>query len=470
MSPTYDLIIKGGIVVLPDGCQETDIAVKDGVIAAIGRFTDSEAEAERIHDAAGLTVLPGAVDIHVHFNEPGLGSWEGFASGSASLAAGGVTTYVDMPLNGVPPTVSAEAFALKLDRAEGASYVDYALWGGLVPGNQDELAGLADRGAVGFKAFMSEPGGEGEDIFARADDVTLLEGMREIARLGGLLALHAESEAITKELAARLQAEGSTDMQAYLASRPVIAEAEAVNRALLYARHTGCALHFVHISSVQALELIDAAKAEGLNVTAETCPHYLCLTDEDAVRIGAVAKCAPPLRDQANRELMWEAFRSGSIDVIASDHSPCPPEMKLSENYFEIWGGISGAQSTLPIMIEEGHIKRGIALERIAEATAFAPARRTGLAYRKGSIEVGKDADFALVDFSNSFVLQPADLLYRHKQSPYSGYAFSHSIAATFCRGYQVYERGTGVIDGRRGSYIPGKKSSVGVRGTAYAR
>ncbi|MFB5758782.1 allantoinase [Paenibacillus medicaginis] len=469
MSPKYDLILKGGTVVLPDGCKETDIAVKDGVITAIGTIPDTDAG--QVYEAAGLTVMPGAIDIHVHFNEPGLGSWEGFATGSASLAAGGVTTYVDMPLNGVPPTVSAKAFDLKLQHAESSSYVDYALWGGLVPGNKDELAGLAARGAVGFKAFMSEPGGEGEDIFTRADDLTLLEGMREIAGLGGLLALHAESDAITQEMAARLRSQDSIDMRAYLASRPVIAEVEAVNRALLYARQTGCALHFVHISSVQALELIDAAKAEGLDVTAETCPHYLSLTDEDAVRIGAVAKCAPPLRDRDNRELMWEAFRRGSIDIIASDHSPCPPEMKLSDNNFEIWGGISGAQSTLNMMIEEGYIKRGVDLQCIAEATAATPARRTGLAYRKGSIEVGKDADFALIDFSSGFVLQPENLLYRHKQSPYIGYAFSHSIAATFCRGHQVYEHGTGVAQaqGCKGIFIPGKQSGVYERGTAYA-
>ncbi|WP_028591390.1 allantoinase [Paenibacillus massiliensis] len=464
----FDLVIRHGMVVLPEVCIEADIAVKDGKIAAIGHL-EHIAEETTVFDAAGLTILPGAVDIHVHFNEPGLESWEGFEAGSAALAAGGCTTYVDMPLNGVPPTVNREALNLKLARAQERSCVDYALWGGLVPGNIETLDELAAAGVVGFKAFMSDPGGEGEGIFARSNELTLLEGMKKIAAIGGLLALHAESEDIVQASTASIRQQGRMGMQDYIESRPVIAEVEAVSRALLYAKHTGCRLHFVHISTPEALELIDAAKASGMDVSTETCPHYLLLTNEDADRLGAVAKCAPPLRSADNRERLWNALLHGSVDIIASDHSPCPPSLKQSDDMFEIWGGISGAQSTLLLMLEEGYLARGLSLPQIARLVALAPASRMGLDDRKGSIEIGKDADFALVDFNKAFTLTAQELLYTHVQSPYLNHTFPCSIAATFCRGNQVYDKQHGVSESRSGSWLKPRMAGVDPREERYA-
>ncbi|SEK63885.1 allantoinase AllB [Paenibacillus sp. OK003] len=460
-----DTIIRGARVVLRDSVEELDIGITGEKISAFSSHLVGD-EDTQIIEANGFTVMPGAVDIHVHFNEPGLASWEGFKSGSASLAAGGITTYVDMPLNGVPPTIRPEAWESKMKAADGQSYVDYAFWGGLVPGNQAELAPLADMGAAGFKAFMSEPGGEGEDIFARADDDTLLNGMYEIAKLNHVLALHAEDEAMVAELGARSIADGRIGPMDYVQSRPAEAEVRAVSRALQYGEQTGCALHFVHISTREALDLIAAAKQRGLDVTSETCPHYLTLTDEDVVRLGAVAKCAPPLRSQAEQDQLWDALAAGLIDVIASDHSPCPPSMKQSDNFFEIWGGISGAQSTLLLMLEEGHLQRNVALPLLGRVLALQPARRLGLE-SKGEIAIGKDADLVLIDWEMSTTLNEDDLHYTHKQSPYVGRTFSSSIAEVYCRGARVYSSKTGLSDEPAGRFIRANSSvPVGVEGT----
>ncbi|RAI89882.1 allantoinase [Paenibacillus pabuli] len=460
-----DTIIRGARVVLRDSVEELDIGITGEKISALSSHLVGD-EDTQIIEANGFTVMPGAVDIHVHFNEPGLAIWEGFKSGSASLAAGGITTYVDMPLNGVPPTIRPEAWESKMKAADGQSYVDYAFWGGLVPGNRAELAPLADMGAAGFKAFMSEPGGEGEDIFARADDDTLLNGMYDIAKLNRVLALHAEDEAMVAELGARSIADGRIGPMDYVQSRPAEAEVQAVSRALQYGEQTGCALHFVHISTREALDLIAAAKQRGLDVTSETCPHYLTLTDEDVVRLGAVAKCAPPLRSQAEQDQLWDALGAGLIDVIASDHSPCPPSMKQSDNFFEIWGGISGAQSTLMLMLEEGHLQRNIALPLLGRVLALQPARRLGLE-SKGEIAIGKDADLVLIDWEKSTTLNADDLHYTHKQSPYVGRTFSSSIAEVYCRGTRVYSSKTGLSDEPVGRFIRANSSvPVGVEGT----
>lgn len=449
---TFDTIIRGARVVLRDRVEQLDIGITGEKITELStRLTAGEATC--IIEAEGLTVMPGVVDIHVHFNEPGLASWEGFRSGSAALAAGGITTYVDMPLNGVPPTTRPEAWEMKMKAAADQSYVDYAFWGGLVPGNREELAPLAGLGAAGFKAFMSEPGGEGEDIFARADDHTLLDGMHEIATLKRVLALHAENEGMVAELGAKSIAEGKTEPMDYIRSRPVEAEVVAVARALKYGEQTGCALHFVHISTREALNLIAEAKRRGQDVTSETCPHYLTLIDQDVVRLGAVAKCAPPLRSSSEQEQLWDALTSGLIDVIASDHSPCPASMKQSDNFFEIWGGISGAQSTLLIMLEDGHLQRNIDLPLLGRVLSLQPARRLGLE-SKGEIAIGKDADLVLIDWEKSTTLNTEDLLYTHQQSPYVGRTFNCQVADVFCRGQRVYNSESGLSPEPIGQHI----------------
>lgn len=441
MPKSFDLIIRNADVVLEQEVRRLDIGIAGGVIAELGERLPEEGEQEL--DASGKLVMPGMVDAHVHLNEPGRGDWEGFRTGSAALAAGGCTAYIDMPLNGFPPTTRASALKMKKELAASNSYTDYAFWGGLVPGNLDDLLPLAEEGAVAFKAFMSATGIEGEDEFREVDDLTLIRGMERISELGKVLALHAESETITSALREEKLKAGEVTAYDYEASRPVMAEVEAVSRALLYAKYTGCALHFVHISSPQAVEIIDQAKREGQDVTLETCPHYLVLTVDDLDRIGADAKCAPPLRSKEVSEGLWRLLAEGKIDMVTSDHSPCPTSWKRKgSGLFEAWGGISGAQSSLELMLDEGHLKRDIPLPVLARALSVAPARRFGLSGRKKGISIGADADLVLVNLSSGYRLEAEDLYYRHRHSPYVGRDFNCRVEGTLVRGQWVYRLG----------------------------
>lgn len=445
----YDLIVAGGDVVLPDGVHRLDIGVREGKIAALSSHLGQQ-EGAAVLNAAGRTVMPGMIDVHVHFNEPGLGHWEGFETGSAALAAGGCTAYLDMPLNGSPPTIDLDGLRLKAERAAGRSAVDYGFWGGLVPGNLERLEALADAGLPAFKAFLSDPGGDGADRFRQVDDWTLYEGMKRIASFGGLLALHAESDALTAGFSEQARRAGRTDARGFAASRPVIAETEAVSKALLLAADTGCRLHFVHISSAEAVAMIAEAKRKGTDVTLETCPHYLTLTLDDVERIGPKAKCAPPIRSGEQRERLWQLLAEGLIDMVASDHSPSPPELKAlgpGRTFFDAWGGIAGAQSSLELLLHEGALIRGLPLTRIAELTASAPAKRFGLYPRKGEIATGFDADLAVIDLNSPYTLRQEDLLCRHRQSPYVGMRLGCRVQTTISRGRIVYEAGRGIVE-----------------------
>jgi allantoinase len=426
--------VRGGALVTPDGVVAADLGVLDGAIAALA--PGLEGAAAREIDARGLHAFPGGVDPHVHFNEPGRTHWEGFATGSAALAAGGVTAFFDMPLNAHPPTTDGAAFDRKRAAAAASARVDFGLWGGLVPGRLDRLEELAERGVVGFKAFMSR---SGTDDFQAADDLTLYAGMARCAALGRLVAVHAESDAITAGLAARAVAEGRLTARDYAASRPVVAELEAIGRAIAFADDTGCALHVVHVSSGRGVALVTAAAARGVDVTCETCPHYLVLTEDDMETLGAVAKCAPPLRPAGERDALWAAL--GELAMVTSDHSPCPPELKDEDDWFFSWGGIAGAQSTLPLLLTEGHHARGVALETVARLTAAGAAERFGLA-RKGRLEVGADADLALVDLAADAPLTAAALHYRHRVSPYVGRRMRARVVRTLLRGADVYAAG----------------------------
>ena len=448
-----DLIIKNGTVVLKDEVRVLDIGIKAGKIVQLGEELYGE-HAAVLQDAAGLTVMAGMIDVHVHLNEPGLGEWEGFETGSAALAAGGCTTYVDMPLNGIPPTVTVNALEQKLAAAKDRSYVDYAIWGGLVPGKLHELIPLHEAGVVGFKAFMSSPGDPSEDAFREVDDYTLFEGMKIIASLNKVLALHAESEPIVARLGQAMRAEGRLAPADYVASRPIIAELEAINRALFYAGQTGCALHFVHISSEAGVNLITQARGRGLNVTVETCPHYLTLSSADLDRKGAVAKCSPPLRDASEREKLWRVIAEGHVDMISSDHSPCPASMKEADNFFDAWGGIAGAQSSLELVIGEGHVKRGLPLTLLSELLAAGPARRFGLQAAKGEIRIGADADLVLIDLNKSYILEEGQLYQRHKHSPYIGEELHCKVTATYLRGQKVYGEDTGLGESKPGRWV----------------
>jgi allantoinase len=328
---------------------------------------------------------------------------------------------------------------MKHDAAGASSLVDFGLWGGIVPGNVEQLEELAARGVVGFKAFMSNSGIED---FPAVDDLTLYEGMEQAAALGLPVAVHAENDEITARLAARAMAEGRTGVRDYLESRPVVAELEAIGRAIVLAEETGCSLHIVHVSSGRGVSMVAEAQKRGVDVTCETCPHYLVLTDEDVERLGAVAKCAPPLRPLEEQEALWRHLFDGSLPMLASDHSPSPPGMKEGEDFFKVWGGISGCQSMLALILTEGYAHRRLPLHVIARVLADYPAHRFRLAPSKGRIEAGYDADLALVDLSSIGPLRADDLLYRHKQSPYVGRTLQGRVVRTLVRGNTVYKEG----------------------------
>jgi allantoinase len=432
----YDLLLRGGTLVLPTGLEQADLAVADGRIVAIAPDLAGSAAAEI--DARGLHILPGAIDAHVHFNEPGRADWEGFATGTQALAAGGCTGFFDMPLNAHPPTVDAASFDLKLAAAQAAAVVDFGLWGGLVPGNVARLPELAERGVVGFKAFMSN---SGIDDFAAVDDLTLYEGMAEAARLGCLVALHAENDQITGLLARRAVAEGRRSIRDYLDSRPAIAELEAIQRAILLAEETGCALHIVHVSTGRGVALVAAARERGVDLSCETCPHYLVLTGDDMEELGAIAKCAPPLRSAEEQAALWQHLCDGTLPMVASDHSPAPATLKTDTNFFKVWGGISGCQSLLPLLLSAGYHDRGLPLPMIAAVTAEFIARRFAIP-AKGSIAIGNDADLALVALDERWTLAAADLFYRHRHSPYLGKSLRGRVVRTLLRGNTVFLNG----------------------------
>jgi allantoinase len=426
-----DAVVRGGTVVTPSGHQRADVAIADGIIAEIG---DGLPGADQEIDARGLFVLPGMIDVHLHFNEPGRTGWEGGATGSRALAAGGGTLFFDMPLNSTPCTVNVPAFDRKRAALEAASITDFSLWGGLVPGAVAGMAELAARGVVGFKAFMCD---SGLPEFPRADDATLFDGMQEAARLGRPVAVHAESEELTRALAGRMGGRGARD---FLASRPVVAELEAVQRALLFAAETGAKLHLVHVSSGRGVALAAEARARGVDVSIETCPHYLEFTEEDLERLGTVAKCAPPLRPREQRDALWTELLRGSVDIVASDHSPTEPGMKCGD-FAAAWGGIAGVQSTLPLLIDRGYHDRGLPLERIATLVAGAPARRFHIP-RKGALLAGYDADLVLIAPGESFTLDASQLHQRHKASPYVGKSFRGVVRRTIRRGETIFSDG----------------------------
>ncbi|HEV2065296.1 MAG TPA: allantoinase AllB [Thermomicrobiales bacterium] len=429
--PHFDLIVRNGLVVSSTGERRADLGVIDGMFAAIE--PELGGTARDVIDVEGAVVYPGAVDPHVHFNEPGRTDWEGWASGSAALAAGGGTTCLEMPLNATPPTLDRASFTAKAEAASAKSHVDFGLWGGLTPTNLDHLEDLAGCGVIGFKAFMSA---SGTVDFQHADDDTLFRGMALAARLGLPVAVHAENDAITSGMAASLRRSGHTSARDYLASRPVVAELEAIGRAITLAEAAGCALHVVHVSTGRGVAMIAEARGRGIDVTCETCPHYLLFTGEDVERIGALAKCAPPLRDRQTQEELWSALEMGDVDWIASDHSPAPSSMKTGDDFFAIWGGISGCQhlieATIPACLE-----RGIPPQQIARLIATNAAGRFRLD-GKGDIAVGKDADFTWGHAAEPRSLNRQHVHYRHPASLWDHHPLGWRVRGTVLRGTLV--------------------------------
>ena len=430
-----DLAVRDALVVTPDGVAVADIGIEDGRFVEIGANVGA-ARAEIAGE--GCIALPATVDVHVHFNEPGREAWEGLATGSRALAAGGGASFFDMPLNSEPPLLDADAFAAKLDAARASSIADFGLWGGLTPDNLDRLEALVDVGVIGFKAFMSD---SGIASFRFADDGTLLEGMRIAAARGAIVAVHAENDAITRRGAAEAISADRRTARAWTESRPPVAETEAIARALHFAGATGTRLHIVHVSTPAGVQLVADARRSGVDASCETCPHYLRFTAADAEERGTVLKCAPPLRDEAHRAGLRSALAAGDIDLVASDHSPAPPGLKTGSDWFDVWGGIAGVQHTLLVLLEQVH--RGeLGLADVARLAADAPARRFGLEH-KGRIAAGFDADLVLVrPESTGYVVRTEDLEQRHPLSPYVGERFGHRIVRTLRRGETIYADG----------------------------
>src|SRR5690606_11441411 len=435
-SPRMDLVIRAERVITPEGQRPCSVGVAGGRIVAVESGTvESGAVAltgERVLELGDDEVLlPGLVDTHVHVNDPGRSEWEGFDSATRAAAAGGVTTIVDMPLNSLPPTVDVESLAVKRKAAAGRIAVDVGFWGGAVPGNLGALRPLHEAGVFGFKCFLLH---SGVDEFAPLAEAELGAAMRELAGFGGLLIVHAE-DADVIDRAPRPSGPRYAD---FLGSRPREAENTAIARVLRLARETGARVHILHLASADAVGLIAEARAEGVAVTAETCPHYLSFVAEE-IRDGATEfKCCPPIREAANREQLWRALGDGVLDCVVTDHSPCTPELKRfdSGDFGEAWGGVAGLQVGLPA-VWTGARQRGSTLSDVATRMAQRPAEQVGLS-RKGRVALGCDAVFVVFAPDEAFVVDPARLRPRNPVSAYHDRPLAGVVRSTWLRGREV--------------------------------
>jgi allantoinase len=426
-----ELVLRSRRVATPEGERPAAVRVRGRTIAAVTSWDDPPAAARVVDLADDEALLPGLVDTHVHVNEPGRGDWEGFASATRAAAAGGITTIIDMPLNSVPPTVSVEALEAKRRAAEGRCHVDVGFWGGAVPGNASELGALHAAGVFGCKCFRVDPG---VPEFPPLDRAGLAAALAALAPLGGLLLEHAE---LPEPIAAAPPPTGRGHA-AWLASRPAAAEDGAVAELAELAAGAGARAHVVHLSSASALPLLRRARAAGVALSAETCPHHLCLTAEEVPDGATEFKCAPPIREAANAEALWAALADGTVACVVSDHSPCPPELKRrgGGEFGAAWGGISSLQLTLPVVWTEAR-RRGHGLADVARWMAAGPARLAGLA-RKGAIAPGRDADLVAFAPDERWTVEPARLHHRHPLTPYAGRRLSGAVRRTWLGGEPV--------------------------------
>jgi allantoinase len=431
------MIIRSTRVVLPDGIRPAEIEISGDRIASV-RPIDPAAPSSVLRppssDFEHLVVMPGLVDTHVHVNEPGRTAWEGFATATAAAAAGGITTLVDMPLNSVPPTTTMKGLEAKR-RAAPVEGIEIAFWGGVVPGNEQDLDDLAAAGVRGFKCFLSP---SGVDEFPYVEEQDLRRALPVLARRGLPLLVHAEWPPALRMIPVL------SDPRAYatwLDSRPAGAEVDAIELLISLCEEFGTRVHVVHLATETALPALRAARAKGLPISVETCPHYLTFAAEDIPAGATLFKCAPPIRGAATREALWRGLDDGGIDLIATDHSPCPPEMKGDGDFVRAWGGIASLELSLPA-VWTGAAARGLGLERVAEWLCAAPARLAGLDGRKGSIAEGKDADLVIWDPGAEFVVDESCLRQRHKRTPYAGLRLRGRVHQTWARGRLVYGDG----------------------------
>jgi allantoinase len=427
-----DLVIRGRGVVTPQGTRPASVHIADGRIVRVGSWEEVSSGIPVV-DAGESIVMPGLVDTHVHINEPGRTEWEGFESGTRAAAAGGVTTILDMPLNSIPATTTASALEAKREAAREKSVVNVEFIGGVVPGNAGELEALRDGGVRAFKCFLSP---SGVDEFPPVSDSDLRKAFPVLARLGLPLMVHAEDPACL------LPGRGSSRKYGdYLTTRPVAAERAAITLLTRLMARAPTPVHIVHLSSASSLDIVRTARARGLTLTVETCPHYLTFAAEEIPDGATEYKCAPPIRDEAERDALWDALIAGDIDLIASDHSPCPPEMKDTDgDFFPAWGGIASLQLSLSA-VWTGARTRGVKPERVAQWMSTAPARLVGLQDRKGALIAGYDADIILWDPDARFVVDPTQLLHRHKLTPYLGRELFGKVSATYVCGRRIFGR-----------------------------
>ena len=436
---TPDLIIRSRRVVLPETIAPAAVHIREGLIAAVGKWDEISANVP-LTDAGDAVVMPGLVDSHVHVNEPGRTDWEGFATATRAAGAGGITTFVDMPLNSIPPTTTQAGFAAKLAAADGQCRIDAAFWGGVIPGNTAELKLLLADGVRGFKCFLIH---SGVDEFPHVTEADLREAMPELAKLNSVLLVHAELPEPIENAAAELQNSDPRDYETFLRSRPRESENEAVALMIRLCRETGARVHIVHHSSSDVLPLLQAARAEGLPLTVETCPHYLTFAAEEIPDGATHFKCCPPVRERENREKLWAALADGTIDMVVSDHSPCIPALKLMEkgDFLEAWGGIAALQFSLPVMWTNLQ-KRGFGLAELTRWMSSAPAKLAGLDHRKGRLESGYDADIVIWHPEKEFEVVPEIIEFKNKLTPYQGMNLRGVVEATYVRGVKVYEQG----------------------------
>ena len=430
------LVVRGERVMLPGGERAASIHVQDGRIVAIGDHGDRVAGVP-VLDAGTLVVLPGLVDSHVHINDPGRADWEGFESATRSAAAGGITTVIEMPLNSIPATTNVEGLRAKRRAAEGRCLVDVGFWGGVVPGNATELEPLARAGVRGFKCFLTP---SGVDEFENVTERDLREAMPVLARLGLPLLVHAELPAVLRE------PDPGADPRRYstwLDTRPGASEEAAIDLMIRLAEEFGTHVHIVHLACTDALRALAAARARGVKVTVETCPHYLTFCAEEIADGATALKCAPPIRERTHREQLWKALESGAIDLVATDHSPAPPALKHIDDgdFLRAWGGIASLQISLPV-VWTGAQPRNISLDRLAEWLAAAPARLAGLSQSKGAIAPGLDADLVFFDPDQPTIVDAKALYHRHPVTPYDGARLRGRVVTTILRGQVVFDEG----------------------------
>jgi dihydroorotase len=444
-SDTVDLVINGGTIVSPDAEYRASIAIKDGLIHAIGA-PEAMPKAKQTLDATGLHVLPGAIDVHVHFRDPGYPDKEDFASGTAAAAFGGVTTVFDMP-NTLPTIGTAEALAAKHQIAGAKAYVDYGLYAVLGEDSIEHVPALIDGGIIGFKLYMGNTFGR----IPSPSTGAMLEAFETVAPTGKRISLHAETNSIMERRESRLRASGRTEPIAHLAARPAVVAVEAVARAAILAEWTGARIHVLHISSAAELRPLAEAKARGVEITGETCPHYLLLTEADYDKFGGIVRVNPPVREAPNRQPLWDALMDGTVDIIATDHAPHTPEEKTRNDIWTVDCGFPGVETQMPLMLTEVNSGRAT-LQDYVRWSAEAPAKIWGLYPRKGTLTVGSDADIAIVDLKRTWTIDDALIQSRSKISPWHGRQATALPIHTIVRGRFVMKdrilqeeaRGTG--------------------------